>query len=68
MLRSPKRVGSSQLYVSKASHGGYTDDVIQQHADTLRMGITRKSVGLTMSQHRKNKDAAASNELEKLGI
>lgn len=53
----------------KATHGGYTDDITEQHADQLRMGMTRKSVYLTMNQYRKDrKNAAASNELERLGI
>lgn len=42
MLSLPK--GSSQLYVLKPRHDGYTDDVSQQYADQLRMGMTRKSV------------------------
>lgn len=42
MLRSPKGMGSSQLYVSKASHDGYTD-VIQQH--THKNGYNQKISG-----------------------
>lgn len=52
-----------------SSHGGYTDDTIEQHEDKLRMGMTRKPVQMTMSQYNKDRNnTAASNELERLSI